>query len=538
MTVSTLFLATVLLQAPAPDAAASLVPSDATILVRVESLAELADLARAFAIPDDYEPPTPAELLASCAYPGPAANVDPTRPVYVAVGFAPDQPAPGLTWIVPAASGVALALDNSDGAYTLHTAGDYTSITSRPGVARPSAPSPLVTALPPGLVAVHVDLATLIERFRPLIDMGLRQGETALDSLPSDPSLPIDPSEMFEWYFEFARDCLASAEALDLALGRAGDELTLRGRYRVKAESPQVFARFETVAFSPLASLVDPEAPIQMLVNGSWKDMLATVADLVETSVGMYPEPLRSDLERSLTLQESLADVLLPGIAMASDFTTEGVRLCYVLRARDPARAQAGIEEMMRAFDHGDGLVKIGPAERLVLTGFEGRVLPVEFRHEAMAKMLALGAEEQPPGLGQEMEQMIDTLYGRNLRLALAVRGEFLAVALGNNDSVLRADLERLARPALASPELLALVDELPPGAFGFVQHLDIGRAMARMFAAMRGVMDLPFGVFPERDFALGLFGSALEREYTGGARMNLAELLGFVRAVREFEGK
>jgi hypothetical protein len=537
MTVSALALTTLFLQAPAPDEAASLVPADAAILVRVESLAGMAELVNAFAEVGQDEPVVPARILGDLPYPGPAENVDPTRPVYLAISFAPDQPAPGMTWIVPARSGTPLGLDNSDGAFTLHVAGDYTSITSRPGVARPSAPSLLVAALRPGLVAVHLDLATLIERFRPLIDMGLRQAETGLDSLPTDPSVPFDPSEMFEWYFGFARECLASAEALELALGRAGETLTLRGRYRVKAGSPQEFARVETVALAPLAGLVDPEAPMQMAVNGSWKDMLSTVSDLMETAVGMYPEPFRTDLERVLTLQESLADVLLPGIAMASDFTTEGVRLCYVLRARDPERALAGIEEMMRAFDHGDGFAAVGPAERLVLAGFEGRVLPLEFRREAFAKFLALGQEPEA-GLDQEVEEMMTTLYGRNLRLALATRGEFVAVALGNNDSVLRADLERLAHPALAAPKMLSLADELPPGAFGFVQHIDLGRTLGRMMAATRGVMALPFGVFPERDFALDFWGSALEREYTGGVRMDLAELLAFAHALREFEGR
>jgi hypothetical protein len=534
MTGSMLVLTALLFQAPVTDEAASLVPADAAILVRVESLTGMAELARAFASLGEEEPPTAAEILAGYSYPGPAANVDPARPLYLAVAFAPTQPAPDLTWIVPAVSGTPLGLDNSDDAYTLHTAGDYTSITSRPGVARPNAPSPLVAALPPGLVAVHLDLATLIERFRPLIDMGLRQAETSLDSLPTDPSMPFDPSEIFAWYFGVARDILASAEALDIALARDVEALMLRGRYRVKPGSPQEFARVETVALVPLLGLVDPGASMQMATSGSWKDMLDMSADLVETAVGLYPEPIRSDLERVLTLQEALGEALLPGVAMGGDFTTEGVRLCYVLRASDPERVLVGIEEMMRAFDHGDGLAVVGPAERLVLAGFEGRVMPFEIRREAFVKMLAMVGEEPD----QKVEQMIATIYGRNLRVALAARGEFVAVAMGNNDSVLRADIERLAHPALPSPKMLTLCDEIPPGAFALIQHLDFGRALGRFFEAMRGVMDFPLPVFPERDFSFDFWGSALEREYTGGVRMDLAELLGFVGAMQELEGK
>jgi hypothetical protein len=385
---------------------------------------------------------------------------------------------------------------------------------------------------------MHVDLATLIARFKPLIDTGLRQAEIALDSLDQEELATGDVSALFEWYFELARETVASAEALDLALAREGDTLTLRGRYRVKPESAQVFPAMTTVALEPLAGLIDPEHPVQMVTNSSPLELMGLFEGIFDAALEIYPEPFRKDMERVLELQRGLADVLAPGIAMGSDFTTEGLHLVYVLRTKDAARAVGGVEEMMRAFDHGDGLMAVGAAERLTVAGFEGRVLPVEFRSEGFLRLLAEMGEEPPAETRREVEEMVNTLYGRNLRLALATRGEYLAVVIANNDSLVRADLERVARPALPASKVRALTDEIPPGAFGFVQHFDFGRATGRLFAAMRGVVDLPFGVFPEVDFSFDLWGSAQDREYTGGLRMDLAELNSFARTLQELEPK
>ena len=541
MTLALLALVPLSFQAPAVDDAASLVPADAALLVRIESLNGLAELAQAFSeLEPGQEPPSAAELLAGFAYPGPAANVDAARPLFLALSFRPDSPAPGLTWIVAAASGSTLALDNSESALTLHTQGDYTAITNQPGAPRPSAASPLVAALPPGLVALHVDLAGLIQRFRPLIDMGLREAELQMANMPQQASMPFDMEGLFEWYFDRAHEIVDSAEALELGLAHDGRTLALRGTYRVKAGSPQVFAPLETTALAPFAGLIDPDAPLQMASNGRWTDLLAPMSGMMEVALEMYPEPFRSDMERALDLQRALADTYLPGFAMGADFTTEGVRMSYVLRAKDPARVLASFEEMFRFFDREDGLMSVGAAERLLVEGLEGRVFPLEIKPENMAKLFStLGGD---PLVAEEAsraaQQAVETLYGRNLRCGIAARGELVAMVLGNNDSVLRAELERLVRPALPAAEMLALSDELPPGAFGLAYRFDFGRTMARMMTAMQGFPNLPFGVWPEQPFSLDMWAAALEREYSGGMRLDLDELVEFARSIRELEGK
>jgi len=538
MPISTLALLAALVQAPS-DPAAALVPADATVLVRFESLDRLADLAAAFSelVPGGVTPGA-NEFLPMLQYPGAAEAVDPAQPLYMAVSFSPDLPAPSQAWIVPLRSGAAHGIDNTEGVLSLHQEGAYLAVHARPGLARPAAPSPLVAALEPGIVSVHVDLARLVEMFRPLIDMGLRQGEMELASLPQDESLPVDMEGMYEWFFDKAHETVASAEALDFALGRAGSLLELRGRYRVRADSPQVFGPVSTVPLASLAGHLDPAHPLQVVASGTWNDFLRPMADVTDLAIQMYPEPLKSDLEEMLALQSGLDDALLPGIAASADFSTEGVHVVYVLRAKDTVRVLAGLEEMARTMDGGEGWLALGAAERLAVEGFEGRVMSVDLRFEAVEAMATTLANAEQPDAAEvaEFEEMFDTLYGRNLRLALAARGEYVAIVLANNDSLIRNDLARLAKPALPAAKLLNLADQVPHGALGFAYHLDFGRIMARMMGAMRGVFDAPVPLVFEQDFSLDTWGGALEREYVGGTRMDIAELIAFVRTMQSLE--
>lgn len=538
MPIPSLALLAVLVQSPT-DPAAALVPSDATVLVRLESLERLADLAAAFSelVPGGATPGA-AEFLPMLQYPGAAEAVDPAQPLYMAVSFAPDLPAPSQAWIVPLRPGAAHGIDNSEGVLSLHQEGAYLAIHARPGVARPTSPSPLVAALEPGVVSVHVDLARLVELFRPLIDMGLRQAEMELASAPQDEGVPFDMEGMYEWFFDKAHETIDSALSFDLALGRAGSLLELRGRYRVKEGSPQVFRPVSTVPLALLAGQIDPAHPLQLVASGTWNDFLRPMADVIDVAMELYPEPFRTDFEQMLAQQRALDEALLPGIAASTDFTTEGMHLVYVLRAKDPARVLAGLEEMARGMDGGDGMVAIGAAERLAVEGFEGRAMPIELRLEAVRTFASMNgnAEEPEPAELAQIEEMFGTLYGRNLRLALAARGEYVAIVLANNDSLIRNDLARLARPALPAAKLLNLADQVPAGALGFVYHLDFGRMMTRILGAMRGVFDVPVPLVFEQDFSLDTWGGALERDFVGGMRMDIAELIAFVRTMQSLE--
>lgn len=520
--------------AQTPSNPAALVPADATLLVRFESLQRLADLAAAFAELSPGGTPSAGEFLPMLQYPGAAAAVDPAQPVFVSVSFSPELPAPGLAWIVPLLPGAAHGIDNTEGVLSLHQEGAYLAVHARPGVARPAAPSALVAALEPGIVSVHVDLARLVELFRPLIDMGLRQGEMELANLPQDESMPFDVEAMSEWFFDKAHETIDSAEALDLALGRAGSLLELRGRYRVKAGSPQVFGPVTTVPLASLAGHLDPTHPLQLVASGTWNDFLNPMGDLMDAMLEVYPEPFASDFARMFELQRALDDALLPGIAASVDLGTEGAHIVYVLRAKDPARVLAGVEEMVRAMDDGQGMLIVGAAERLSVEGFEGRVMPFELRPEALQAFAAAGAGNPAaePEQVAMMQDLFATLYGRNLRLALAARGEHVVIVVANNDSFVRNDLARLAKPALPAAKVLDLADQVPAGALGAVYHLDFGRLMARMMAASDGVFGVPIPRLFEQEFSLDTWGGARERDYVGGMRMDLAELIAFVRSM------
>jgi hypothetical protein len=332
------------------------------------------------------------------------------------------------------------------------------------------------------------------------------------------------------------RALLDSAESLDVTLARHGDELELRLDYveSVEGGPPGALADLRG-----LLGFVDPASSALVAFNGTWTESFALFEDYAEAVLQAYPEPLRGDLAKLLDLQRELDPLLAPGLVMGLDFGPGGLHGSYVLRSPRPAELAARLEAMLRVLDHERGLVRVGAAERLVVDGLEARVLPLTLRHEALFAALAGGpAGGLPAEAEARFRQTMEAVYGRELRLALAVRGELVAVCIAGDDVRLRADLARLRAPGAPAPELLRLIERFEPGALGFAYHLDFGQTMTSMLEAMRGVLPGQPPAFPARAVALDFWGCVRGRTWSGGIVMDLAELLDFVRSLRTLDEK
>jgi hypothetical protein len=525
--------------------AAWLVPADATILVRLESARAWNELVRAFA-PLAGEAAAQHDLqalldgMASPGEPGAQAappRIDPARPLFLALELDPSA-GQFVTLVAPVTNGQPFRFQPTVGPTTNVVRGAYTGVSNRPGYAASATPNALLAALRPGLVSVHVDLATLVAVYRPLIDMGLGQFEMMLDQAPADDQIGFDPQPLMEVYLGAVRALVNGADALDLALERRGDELGLRFDYREReARAPAA-----TVAdVTPLLGHVDPGRSIQMALNGKATDYLAMFDGLTESLVGVYPEPLRTDARRLLALADELDPLLLPGLVVGFDFGAHGMHGSYVVRSSRPEELQARLEEALRTLDHEGGLLRVGAAEDLSAGGVAARVLPLEIQHEALLSAVTqMNAPSGglPPGAEQEFRATMETLYGRDLRLAIVPRGDLVALVLAGDDAELRADVARLAAPAPAAPELVRLLTHVQGGALGFAYQLDFGRWMGQMFGALQGVLPGPGVDFPEQAASVGFWGSTGGGTWSGGMIMRLAELIGFVQALQGLESR
>jgi hypothetical protein len=530
------------------DDAAWLVPADATVVVRLESAQAWNELVRAFA-PLAGEAAAQHDLQAvldALASPpslgGEAATprLDPARPLYLAVTLDPSA-GQFVTLVAPVTNGQQFRFQPMLGPTANLVRGGYTAVSNRPGYAANAAPNALLAELRAGVLSAHVDLATLIAVYRPLIDMGLAQLEATVDRAPVDDEMSFDVQPLMEVYLGAARALVNGADSLDLALERRGDELGLRFDYREREERAGGAAIADV---TPLLGYVDPASSIQMALTGKVTDYLDLFAGLTEPVIAIYPEPLRTDVRRLLELQDELDPLLLPGLVVGFDLGAPGMRGSYVLRSPRPLELRSKIEELLRGLDHEGGLLRVGTAEDLSVGGVEARVLPLEIQPEAMLD--ALTAMSAPPGAPgdtpddteQELRAAMEALYGRDLRLGIAPMGELVALVLAGDDAEMRAELARLEAPAAASPELAGLLANVESGALGLAYQLDFGRWMGQMLGALQGVLPGPGVALPEREASIGFWGSAGGRTWSGGMVMNLAELTGFVRAVQGLESR
>lgn len=521
--------------------AAWLVPPDATIVVRLESTQAWNELVRAFAPlageAAQHDLQAVLDGLASPATQGVKAatpRLDPARPLYLALTLDPSA-GQFVTLVAPVTNGQPFRFQPSVGPTTNVVHGGYTGVSNRPGYAANAAPNALLAELRAGLVSVHLDLATLIAAYRPLIDMGLGQFETMLDQAPVDDEMPFDVQPLMGVYLDAARALVNGADSLDLLLERRGDELDLRFDYREREERAGVAAVADV---TPLLGYVDPASSIQMALNGKLTDYFDLFEDLTESVLAIYPEPLRTDMRKLLELQDELDPLLLPGLVVGFDFGALGMHGSYVLRSPRPAELQAKIEELLRGLDHEGGLLRVGAAEVLVVEGVEARVLPLEIQHEAMLDALARMSSGGLPPQAEQFRATMETLYGRDLRLGIVPRGELVALVLAGDDADLRADVARLEAPAPAAPELVGLLGHVANGTLGLAYQLDFGRWMGQMFGALQGVLPGPVGTFPDCEASVGFWGSAGGRTWSGGMVMRLAELIGFVQAMQGLESR
>jgi hypothetical protein len=540
------FVASLAPLAAQTEDAARLVPGGASVLVRIESAQVLNELVRGFA-------PLSAELASfdlqakldemrgPGSDPAEAPALDPALPLYFAVGFDPAS-GPVLTFVAPVTNGKPFHFPGPLGAQEHDVQlGTYTGVSTAASYAAAAAPSPLVAALRPGVVSVHFDLAALLQLYRPFLDMGLAQAEASLDQMPSD-ELPFDPQPMMEAYLGAARTILDSAEALDLAVQKSGDEIALQLDFHARAGSAlDGWASGKRADLAQLAGYADPQSSFQGVFNGNWGELFERFEGFMDSVVEVYPEPLRADMQALLGMNTQLAPLLEPGLAYSFDIGGEGMRGAYVVRSEKPAEVAAAIEKMLRQLDHPGGFLHVGAPERFPVDGFEARVLPLTLDYGAILQTIAAAAPagaQGAPGMSQpapeEFQRMMEAVYGRTPRLALAQHGERVGVAVASNDAYLRDALARLKAPATPGPKLQRLLERAAPGSLAFLYHLDFGRTMGQMFEAFSGFMPGPALPLPADPFSLDLWGSIHERTWSGGFAMDVEELIDFVRAMEE----
>ncbi len=532
-------------QAQVPEDAARLVPGDAHVLVRLESVQSALELVNTFATMATGGALTlDAHLLLSqLDVPGDVDKIAPDKPLLMCFSIGPAGPVTTLVLPVTDAAGYAASLPAGDAASgepgrSTARSGGYVGVSTRAGYAAAAEPSLLAKGLRPGIASVHVDLKTLIATFRPIIEDGLDSFEGALDQMGGAQATPFDMTPMFEAYIDGIWAFVDSAESLDLGLEKRGQALELAGTFTALEKSQLAgFGGEGAIDLSAYPGALQPESSFAMVAGCDWKRLLTQLGPFLDGVVGMYPEPFASNLDRYMDAFTEAYGLMGPVVAASGDLGPDGMRLSYFLRSEKPGELLAAMEKALGSFE-GEGTgMSISAPQRIEVGGQPATqyrmVLDVE-------KLIAQGAGAEPMDAeaAQEMRDMLSAFWGKDgLRFVLAQKGDLLAVVLGNDEAYVRGVLAALGAPKKPLPaDFQRALAAASGGTPAVAYRIDYGRIFSQMktLGALLGPGAEELSGLPDLPLPLTFWGSIRGRVWHGGMSTDLDSLIAFARAASQ----
>jgi hypothetical protein len=470
-------------QAAKPDEIAALVPKDAFCVLRVASLDEaqamLRSLSRAFAPDEDAEAIDMRELLPALAPGVDSALVAGDRPLAIAFSLDATTKQPLPTAILPIADIDAYKASLAEPAPPIR--GSYVAHSQVPGY-EPAAETPaLALGAPAGTLAASVDLETMIEEFRPMIEMGLDQVEQMMEMQPV-PAAGMDPGEIFALYFDGVRAVLDSAERLDLSLAAPRGEVDLRWRLSVSEGSPMAaLAGAGPTSIRETAKLADGSAPMILLIGLDMAKQFAFFEPILDAMFEAYPEPLGTELRRLTAVQKKMYPLFGSSMAISGSLGAQGMRFAYYLKPTDPkAFVAANLAYLEEAKGSGMMGIEIGEAVQAEVEGLQ--VTRLSFKLDA-EKLADVAGATGNPQQDEMMRSILAKMYPpEGLHLSLAARGEHAVMVLGGDDAFLRGALRRLQVGGSPPPaDIARALEQVGAAHPSFVMRFDMGVLLSGM---------------------------------------------------------
>ncbi|MFV1959634.1 MAG: hypothetical protein ACC662_09510 [Planctomycetota bacterium] len=524
---------------PAPDDLAGLVPADTQALLYAPSLDALQTKARRIVASIDEDTAAQVDLGEMLKQLPIGDLVDRSKPFAVAVTFPPgENPEPVPTMIVSVTDvDAALAVMKKQGMpEPPATAGSYVAIRKGPP-AEGAMGSPLMKDLPAGDVILRMDLATLVERFRPEITKGLDAMEKGMPSAsaPGMPGMP-DMSGFMKGMREAVQVFLDSAEQLDLVLTADGTKIRYEGRFTAKEGSALAKAPAGQGELADLAGILPADYPIVMMFSLDADQIYGRLDKLMNWATSMYPEPFRVKFQafwgEMKGIYKYVGDRQVGAMRMAED----GVLFVAVMEVKD---AQAYLTEW-EALIQGDavkGLEDFGfqylvEAPKTV-AGHEVHTVRMVFDWKKM--MEAMGQEKEMPAEALDMmDGMMKKLFGPDgVTIHMADVDGNLVTVMGP-DALLQSTLEAAASKRRPSGAIAAAIAEAG-GHPTFLVRIEARSLVKQVLGLVRQIApektrdDIPAA--PEGGAVPFLFyGTASGRHYAGGFTVDVKAVADMVK--------
>jgi general secretion pathway protein G len=516
--------------------ALKLLPKDAEVIVRLESMDKLLALVNRFGAAGGAPSFNAEQLVEDLGLPVFFQQIETGRPVWFAFAASPKSPAGAFTYVLPTRDPQAFiaGLELEDEGLKALPAGGYVGLTNASEYSLATEPSQPAAKLRPGLLSAHANLATLIETYRQFIEMGLESWESAMDQMPASEGGP-DMQPMFEAYTDLARDLIDSADGLDLALAENGPSLELAGSLSTLEGSPMAgWGAGTPVEIPPWPAQIDPNATLSMASAGDWALLMQRMKPLTEASVAMYPESMRGFMNECLASSQAIYSLMGPSFA-SFDLGEGGMRAGYVSVSEKPAELMHLVTSLMSKIPQGDESIGIScsaPAP-VSIDKLQAQRFRVKIDAESLAKAWGDAQVVQPAVA--ELEESMARIWGKDgLDLTIATQPKSVAVALGGDEEFVRSVLVEHG-PATVPPDLQRALAAVKGSNTAFIYRFDLGRLMQQMSELMPSEA-APFSLLSMGSLPMCTWGSIRGRVWSSGVSVDMESLLALVTAVADME--
>ena len=523
-----------------------LVPEKAVVVALSSSIDELERAAESAMQAVDAEVPEvglAASLLTPLGYFDLEA-LDRSRPFGIAVSLEGEgMPQPSTVLLLPARDAEALAASAKlPSMYAEEVVrGSYVAFpygtTYAPGDGEPG----LADGMAPGLLDARVDLRVLVQAYGPQIQMGLAMARGMYESMEV-PESPIDVAKVMGLYLDGAQALLASVDRLDLHAGYDAGELEVWGDLSLIEGSP--FSGFHSEAaidYAPVARYLRGSAMMSFAANLGDGSFQTRMQPILERLLELYPESMREAMLAYTRGYMDLGDSLGRTMVASADFGAGGMRVDYHLAAPDPEAGVAGVVALLE--EHHLDLeamgMGMGQGTTREVDGTTVHTYAWTIDAEAMAKSMGPAAS----GSTEQMQQMFDAIYGKDLVWAIGAPGDRAAMYVGGASGPLEQVFAKEPPADGGMPaELGAALERLAGAAPAMAMRMDVGSAIemgVHMGAATGNPAAAQLGALGDLPpFPVTMFAGFRAEGIRGGVSLDLARFRAFARAMEEGEPK
>lgn len=531
-----------------PAAMKVLVPDDATVFAMTSPLSELERVAASIA--EDVNPEMAGmmsvDMLLQVAMPPgfDGSAIDRSRPVGMAVGPISMAAEPQIYALIPTSNPEAIkaALPGGTERYATRVSDGYIGVTMGLEYGNSTGISTLLQNMPAGLIAVNVDMETMLTDFRPMIDFGLQMArmelDSAMDEINAASGYPgMDIMAMMEVYFDMIDGFLDSVVEMRMSVDIEETLLDMRVEYSVSEGSPMsTFAGTGDLDIDRFLPLVGDEA-FAMLMGADMGELMEKSMPFMDAMFDAYPQAMGDGLRESMDSMQTLYSMFGTGMAASGDFTDKGLTFAAYFDGSQ-------YEELMVEYD------KMLKAPYLAAMGMnyvdtkKGRLGDIELTRYTfdydVATLLGMTGEELDEASMTEMEAVLRAIYGEQMVTTFAKSGDMAVLTLGGGDEYLQEAIGRLNNPTRV-PEDMKRLSSLAKTTNPFMAYrMDLGKMITTMIPMLESNLGAPSSgmeMFEGTSLPMNMYFGASPRSWTGGFMVDLVQISDFIAMVETLEG-